>query len=106
MISFISSFEIINVVVADTGAANPNGIKMLLANGLSRFFIKSKLVFSNGPKSLSRNPNRKPCKIWIVKGSEFYNRSMKSWLEKNAIELHSKHNKGKSVVTEPLNLKE
>ena len=69
MISFISSFEIINVVVADTGAANPNGIKMLLANGLSRFFIKSKLVFNNGPKSLSRNPLDCP----ILCNSDFNN---------------------------------
>ena len=26
--------------------------------------------------------NRKPNKLWVDKGSEFYNRSMKSWLEK------------------------
>ena len=26
-------------------------------------------------------------KIWADKGSEFYNRSMKSWLEKNDIEM-------------------
>ena len=26
--------------------------------------------------------NRKPNKIWVDKGSEFYNRSMKTWLEK------------------------
>ena len=33
------------------------------------------------------------------KGSEFYNRSMKSWLEKNDIEMYSTHNEGKSVKT-------
>ena len=38
-------------------------------------------------------------KIWGDKGSKFYNRSMKSWLEKNAIEIFSTHNEGKSVVT-------
>ena len=38
-------------------------------------------------------------KMWGDKGSEFYNRSMKSWLEKNAIEMFSTHNEGKSVVT-------
>ena len=27
--------------------------------------------------------NRKPNKIWVGKGSDFYNRSMNSWLEKN-----------------------
>ena len=41
---------------------------------------------------------RKPNKIWIGKGSEFYNRSMKSWLEKNDIEMYSTHNEGKSAV--------
>ena len=32
-------------------------------------------------KILSKS-NRKPNKIWVNKGSEFYNRSMKSWLKK------------------------
>ena len=45
---------------------------------------------------------RKPNKIWVDKGSEFYYRSMKSWLEKNDIEMYSTHNKGKSVVAERL----
>ena len=36
----------------------------------------------------------------LGKGSEFYNRSMKSWLEKNDIELYSTHNEGKFVVAE------
>ena len=25
--------------------------------------------------------NRKPTKMWVDEGSEFYNRSMKSWLQ-------------------------
>ena len=29
---------------------------MLLANGLITFFIRDKFVFSNEPRSLSRNP--------------------------------------------------
>ena len=40
---------------ADAATVNPNGIKMLLANGLSTFFIKGKSALSNGPKSLPRN---------------------------------------------------
>ena len=42
-----------------TGAAvvNPNGIKILLATGLSTFPIKRKAVFS---KSLPKNPNDCP----------------------------------------------
>ena len=42
--------------------------------------------------------NRKPNKIWIDKGSEFCNRSMKPWLEKSNIKMNSTKNKGKSVV--------
>ena len=61
MISFIILFEIINVVVPDPniflwivvcvpdGAdVNPNGIKTLLSNGLTTFFIKRNPVFGNG----------------------------------------------------------
>ena len=44
--------------------------------------------------------NRKPNKIWVDEGGEFCNRSMKSWLEKNDIEMYSTHNEGKSVVAE------
>ena len=47
-----------------------------------------------------KESNRKPNKIWVDKGSKFYNRSMKSWLEKNAAELYSTYNEGKSVVAE------
>ena len=39
-------------------------------------------------------------KIWVNKGGEFYNRSMKSWLEKNDVEMYSTHNEGKSFVVE------
>ena len=44
--------------------------------------------------------NHIPNKIWVDKGSEFYIRSMKSWLEKNDMEMHSTHNEGKSIVPE------
>ena len=77
MISFISSFETINVVISEAkskgwpdlniflwiagsvtdaaaaaaaAAVNSKCIKTLLANGLRTFFIKGNLVFSNGPK--------------------------------------------------------
>ena len=44
--------------------------------------------------------NRKPNKIWVDKGSEFYNDSFKKWLKDNDIEMYSIHNEGKSVVAE------
>ena len=40
---------------ADATAVNSNGFKIFLASGLSTFFIKGNPVFSNGPKSLSKN---------------------------------------------------
>ena len=43
---------------------------------------------------------RKPNKIRVDKHSEFYNKSMKSWLQDNNIEMYSTHNEGKSVVGE------
>ena len=45
-------------------------------------------------------PGRKPNKIWLGQGSEFYNRSIKSWLHDNKIEMYSSHNEWKSVVAE------
>ena len=42
--------------VTDATAVNLNGIKTLLANGLSTFTIKGNTVFSNRPKSLPKNP--------------------------------------------------
>ena len=47
-----------------------------------------------------KESNRKPNKIWVNKGSEFYNNSFKKWLKDNDIEMNSIHNKGKSVVAE------
>ena len=44
--------------------------------------------------------NRKPNKIWVDKGSEFYNNSFKKWLKDNDIEMYLIHNEGKSVVAE------
>ena len=37
----------------------------------------------NAFQSILKKSNRKPSKIWVDKGSEFYTRSMKSCLEKN-----------------------
>ena len=36
----------------------------------------------------------------VDKGGEFYNKSVKSWLLENNVEMYSMHNKGKSVVAE------
>ena len=43
---------------------------------------------------------RKPNKIWIDRGSEFYNNSFKQLLKDNDIEMYSINNEGKSVIAE------
>ena len=48
----------------------------------------------------AKSKGRKPNKIWVDKGSEFYNNLFKKWLKDNDIEMYSIHNKEKSVVAE------
>ena len=43
---------------------------------------------------------RKPNKIWVDQGSEFYNNSFKDFLKINNIEMYSTYNEGKSVAVE------
>ena len=43
---------------------------------------------------------RKPNKIWVYQGSEFYDNSFKYFLKLNNIEMYSTYNGGKSVVAE------
>ena len=54
----------------------------------------------NAFQTIFDDSKRKPNKIWEDKGSECYNRSMKSWLQENDIAIYSTHNEGKSVVAE------
>ena len=51
-------------------------------------------------ENTSQNSKHKPNKIRVDKGTEFYNRSMKSFLQSNDIEMYSTHNEGKSVIAE------
>ena len=51
-------------------------------------------------QSILKQTNRKPKKIWIDKGSEFYKSSFKKWLQDNDIVMYSTHNEVKSVVAE------
>ena len=41
---------------------------------------------------------RKPNKIWVDQGSEFYNNSFKDFLKTNSIEIYSTYIEGKSVA--------
>ena len=59
---------------------------------------KKCITIINGFQKMLDESNRKLNNIWVDKSSQFYNRSMKSWLEKNDIEMYSAHNKGKCVL--------
>ena len=63
---------------------------------------KTGVTITNPFQKNLKESNRKPSKTLVDKGSEFYNRSMKSWLEKNDIELYSTHHKGASAVAESI----
>ena len=49
---------------------------------------------------LIKQSNRKPNKIWVDQGGEFYNHVFKKWLSDNDIIMYSTFNEGKSVVVE------
>ena len=49
-----------------------------------------------------KESDRKPNKIWVDKGNEFYNNSFKKSLKDNDTEMYSIHNEGNSVVAERL----
>ena len=57
----------------------------------------------NAFQSILKKSNRKPNKIWVDKGGDFYNNSFKKWLQGNDIAMYSTHNEGKSVVAERFN---
>ena len=61
---------------------------------------KKEIAITNAFQKFLKESNRKPNKIWVDKGSEFYNRLTKSWLEKYDIEMYSTHNEDKPVITE------
>ena len=62
---------------------------------------KKGITITNAFQKVLDKNIRKPKQLWVDKDSEFYNRSMKSWLQDdNDIEMRSTHNQGKSIVAE------
>ena len=61
---------------------------------------KKGITITNAFQKILKESNHKPNKIWVDKCSEFYNRSMKFFLQNNNIEMYSMFNEGKSVVAE------
>ena len=61
---------------------------------------KKGMTITNTLQKMLKESNCKPNKIWEDKSSEFYTRSTKSLIEKNAIEMYSTQNEGRPVVAE------
>ena len=55
---------------------------------------------TNAFNKIIKQSNRKPNKIWVDQGGEFYNHVFKIWLSSNDIIMYSTFNEGKSVVAE------
>ena len=54
----------------------------------------------NAFNKIIKQSNRKPNKIWVDQGGEFYNNVFKKWLLSNDIIMYSTYNEGKSVAAE------
>ena len=54
----------------------------------------------NAFQKILKGSDGKPNKVWVDKGSEFYNNYLKKWLKDKDIEMYSTHNEGKSVIAE------
>ena len=61
---------------------------------------KKGITIVNASQSILKKSNRKPNKIWVDQGSEFYNNHFKKWLKDNDISMYSTYNEGRSVVAE------
>ena len=58
------------------------------------------ISIANAFNKIIKQSNRKPNKIWVDQGGEFYNHNFKKWLSDNDIIMYSTYNEGKSVVAE------
>ena len=61
---------------------------------------KKGISIVNAFDKIIKQSNRKPNKIWVDQGGEFYNNIFEKWLSDNDINMYSTHNEGKSVVAE------
>ena len=61
---------------------------------------KKLIAISNAFQKILDESSRKPSKMWIDKGIEFYNRLIKSWLQDNGIEMYSRDKEETFVVAE------
>ena len=61
---------------------------------------KKGIIIVNAFNKIIKQSIRKPKKIWVDQGGEFYNNVFEKWLSDNDINMYSTYNEGKSVVAE------
>ena len=61
---------------------------------------KKGISIVNAFNKIIKQSNRKPNKILVDQGGEFYNNVFEKWLSDNDINMYSTYNEGRSVVTE------
>ena len=61
---------------------------------------KKGISIVNAFDKIIKQSNRKPNKIWVDQGGEFYNNVFEKWLSDNDINMYSTYKEGKSVVAE------
>ena len=61
---------------------------------------KKRISIVNAFNEIIKQSNRKPNKIWVDQGGEFYNNVFEKWLSDNDIIMYSTYNEGKSIVAE------
>ena len=61
---------------------------------------KKGISIVNAFNEMIKQSNRKPNKIWVDQGGEFYDNGFKKWLSDNDIIMYSMYNEGKSVAAE------
>ena len=62
-----------------------------------RLKSKKDTTITHAFQNLLDEYGRKPNKIWVDQSSDFYNRSLKSQLHENCIEMYSTHNEEISI---------
>ena len=60
--------------------------------------VKKGKTVLNALIEIVNRSNRKPNKLWVDQGREFYNKLMQELLENNTILMYSTHNEGRSVI--------
>ena len=60
---------------------------------------KKGISIVNAFNKIIKQSNRKPNKIWVAQGGEFYNNVFEKWLPDNDINMYSTYNEGKDLLS-------